>query len=371
MPRSSEQVPKYLIRYRSPLRGSAEPYRFLRRKIVRFGRNTGAQCKPLSSLCIARWKQFCFSQLVVKTEHLAAKGSPFGFIGASFGKAAEVLVSCDSRVLTWVLHAGSAVVECRFASPAHPIVLTTTPCYAVLLGILDGLVLAAQSGSVSKESLVAACPFIPSDITLRFIDAFTSIGFIELVPNSKVGQQATIRYVRNYRGQQGRKPKIFLHTEDLAAAVVSSVSRPSTQVPATSMISIGQAPSLASAFSDANELLASNNVPENGSFDPNSPLRSVTATTASFPDSQPSSNSNRIAASDRVVAFRMRAMEAFIVRIMKETHLLSHEALMDQTMREVSRVGPVTVTQFKQCIQELIARDYIRREGEGSYAYVA
>eukprot|EP00658_Telonema_sp_P-2_P066842 TRINITY_DN55804_c0_g1_i3.p1 TRINITY_DN55804_c0_g1~~TRINITY_DN55804_c0_g1_i3.p1 ORF type:complete len:191 (+),score=37.88 TRINITY_DN55804_c0_g1_i3:337-909(+) len=68
---------------------------------------------------------------------------------------------------------------------------------------------------------------------------------------------------------------------------------------------------------------------------------------------------------DRVVVARVRHMEAVIMKIMKGAGSMTHDHLLERTLKDMSRVAQVTVAQFKVCVGGLIQREYLKRsEGE-------
>ncbi|CBH15759.1 T. brucei spp.-specific protein [Trypanosoma brucei gambiense DAL972] len=68
---------------------------------------------------------------------------------------------------------------------------------------------------------------------------------------------------------------------------------------------------------------------------------------------------------------RKKRLEAGIIQLMKAQQRLPHTELFAAARRQLQAHFPVTTSIFKQCISELIDRDYLARQDADTYIYVA
>jgi nuclear pore complex protein Nup205 len=74
---------------------------------------------------------------------------------------------------------------------------------------------------------------------------------------------------------------------------------------------------------------------------------------------------------ERVAADRHYETQAAIVRIMKSRKTISHAELVSEVISATKSRGELDVTDIKKNIEKLIEKDYMEREGQTRYVYVA
>lgn len=72
-----------------------------------------------------------------------------------------------------------------------------------------------------------------------------------------------------------------------------------------------------------------------------------------------------------MAADRQFETQAAIVRIMKARKKITHSELVAETIKATKSRGTLDVAGIKRNIDKLIEKDFIEREGDGVYAYVA
>jgi cullin 4 len=74
---------------------------------------------------------------------------------------------------------------------------------------------------------------------------------------------------------------------------------------------------------------------------------------------------------ERVAADRNFETQAAIVRILKARKTITHAELVAETIRVTKSRGTLDVPGIKKNIDKLIEKEYLEREEDGSYSYVA
>jgi cullin-4 len=74
---------------------------------------------------------------------------------------------------------------------------------------------------------------------------------------------------------------------------------------------------------------------------------------------------------ERVAADRNYETQAAIVRIMKARKKITHGELVAETIKATKSRGTLDVGGIKRNIDRLIEKEFIEREDEGGYSYIA
>lgn len=74
---------------------------------------------------------------------------------------------------------------------------------------------------------------------------------------------------------------------------------------------------------------------------------------------------------ERVAADRNYETQAAIVRILKARKNIMHAELVAETIRVTRSRGTLDVAGIKRNIDKLIEKEFLEREEDGSYSYVA
>lgn len=74
---------------------------------------------------------------------------------------------------------------------------------------------------------------------------------------------------------------------------------------------------------------------------------------------------------ERVVQDRQYETQAAIVRILKGRKTLAHQVLIAEVIEQTRRRGQLSVPDIKKNIDRLIEKDYIERNENGGYTYLA
>lgn len=74
---------------------------------------------------------------------------------------------------------------------------------------------------------------------------------------------------------------------------------------------------------------------------------------------------------ERVAADRQYETQAAIVRIMKARKTIAHSELVAETIKATKSRGTLDVSGIKRNIDRLIEKDFIEREEDGMYSYIA
>jgi cullin-4 len=74
---------------------------------------------------------------------------------------------------------------------------------------------------------------------------------------------------------------------------------------------------------------------------------------------------------ERVAADRNYETQAAIVRIMKARKKITHSDLVAETIKATRSRGTLDVGGIKRNIDRLIEKDFIEREDDGAYSYIA
>lgn len=74
---------------------------------------------------------------------------------------------------------------------------------------------------------------------------------------------------------------------------------------------------------------------------------------------------------ERVAADRNYETQAAIVRILKARKRITHSELVAETIRVTRSRGTLDVPGIKRNIDRLIEKEFLEREDDGVYAYVA
>ena len=73
----------------------------------------------------------------------------------------------------------------------------------------------------------------------------------------------------------------------------------------------------------------------------------------------------------RVAEDRNFEAQAAIVRIMKSRKTIGHQELVSEVIKATMSRGVLAMADIKRNIDRLIEKDYMEREDDGKYAYVA
>jgi len=74
---------------------------------------------------------------------------------------------------------------------------------------------------------------------------------------------------------------------------------------------------------------------------------------------------------ERVAADRNYETQAAIVRILKARKRISHAELVSETIKATRNRGTLEVSGIKRNIDRLIEKEFLEREDDGLYAYIA
>lgn len=74
---------------------------------------------------------------------------------------------------------------------------------------------------------------------------------------------------------------------------------------------------------------------------------------------------------ERVAADRNYETQAAIVRILKARKKIGHNELIAETIRVTKERGTLDVGGIKKNIEKLIEKEFLEREEDGGYSYVA
>ena len=74
---------------------------------------------------------------------------------------------------------------------------------------------------------------------------------------------------------------------------------------------------------------------------------------------------------ERVAADRNYETQAAIVRILKARKRITHSELVAETIRVTKNRGTLDVSGIKKNIDRLIEKEFLEREDDGMYAYIA
>lgn len=74
--------------------------------------------------------------------------------------------------------------------------------------------------------------------------------------------------------------------------------------------------------------------------------------------------------SENVASERHHVVDAALVRIMKTRKSMSHQELMAEVLKQIHTFRP-TVRHVKRRIEDLISREYLERDEDGTYTYLA